>query len=84
MKLPAQVAVYWEPFKEVWVALVHGPYMENGTLVMDHKHYPYETKEEADDAAREFADSLVKAGHPKVVIFEQGEDGNAKIVWSSS
>ena len=84
MKLPAQVAVYWEPFKKVWVALVHGPYTRNGAIVMDHKHYPYETKEEADAAARRFAGGLVEAGHPKVVIFEQGDDGKTKIVWSSS
>jgi hypothetical protein len=83
MPMPAQIAVHWEPFREVWVVLVHAPYMKGSTIVMDHKHYPFDTKEEADGAARQFADALVLAGRPKVMIIEDDGSGQPKTVWES-
>lgn len=82
MKLPAQVAVYWEPFKEAWVVLVHAPYMKGTTIVMDHKHHRFDTREEAEGAARQFADALVLAGR-KVTIIESNDSGQAEVVWES-
>ncbi len=82
--LPAQVAIYWDPTKDRWTVLVSRPQYDEkkNTIELQNKWFQFDTKEEANSAARTFADVL-KMSREVQIIEEDETTGGVKVVWSS-